>query len=44
MKIGKLYYDPTFDDPIGQNSTKEFNEYKYFGLPKDLLYANRFDY
>ncbi|MDQ7009633.1 MAG: transglutaminase domain-containing protein [Candidatus Gracilibacteria bacterium] len=44
LKIGKLYYDPTFDDPIGQNSTKEFNEYKYFGLPKDLLYANRFDY
>ncbi|MFK7779800.1 MAG: transglutaminase domain-containing protein [Candidatus Gracilibacteria bacterium] len=44
LKIGSLYYDPTFDDPTGATKTKTFNEYKYFGLPKDLFYTNRYDY
>jgi len=44
LKIWNLYYDPTFDDPIWQVKTKEFNEYKYFWLPKDLFYTNRFDF
>lgn len=44
LKIWKLYYDPTFDDPIGQAQTREYEDYLYFWLPKDLLYANRFDY
>ncbi|MDD2871303.1 MAG: hypothetical protein PHS49_04900 [Candidatus Gracilibacteria bacterium] len=44
LKIGGLYYDPTFDDPIGNTSPKKYEEYKYFGLPKDLFYTNRFDY
>ena len=44
LRIWDKYYDPTFDDPIGQTKTKKFSEYKYFWLPKDLLYANRFDY
>ncbi|MCD5380906.1 hypothetical protein LR004_03165, partial [Candidatus Gracilibacteria bacterium] len=44
MRIGDKYYDPTFDDPIGNTKTKTLAEYKYFGLPRDLLYANRFDY
>jgi len=44
LKIWDLYYDPTFDDPIWASKTKSFLDYKYFWLPKDLLYANRFDY
>lgn len=44
LKIWDLYYDPTFDDPTWINTTKTFSEYKYFWLPKDLLYVNRFDY
>ena len=44
LKIWDLYYDPTFDDPVWGIKTKKFSEYKYFWLPKDLLYANRFDY
>ena len=44
VKIWDKYYDPTFDDPIGQTHTKSFKEYKYFWLPKDLFYTNRFDY
>ena len=44
LKIWDLYYDPTFDDPVWGIKTKNFSEYKYFWLPKDLLYANRFDY
>ena len=44
VKIGGLYYDPTFDDPIGQKWTKNFENYKYFWLPKDLFYTNRFDF
>jgi len=44
LKIWDLYYDPTFDDPIGQTETRQFEKYKYFWLPRDLLYANRFNY
>ncbi|MFK7779799.1 MAG: hypothetical protein QM490_01515 [Candidatus Gracilibacteria bacterium] len=44
VRIGKLYFDLTFDDPIGALKDKTFSEYKYFGLPIDLFYADRFDY
>ncbi len=44
LKIGEKYYDPTFDDPIGNKKTKSFWEYKFFWLPRDLLYANRFNF
>jgi hypothetical protein len=44
FKIWNIYYDPTFDDPLWNNKAKKFSEYKYFWLPKDLFYANRFDY
>lgn len=44
LKIWGLYYDPTFDDPIWNTSPKKYEEYKYFWLPKDLFYTNRFDY
>ena len=44
LKVWDKYYDPTFDDPIWSTETKRFDEYKYYALPKDLLYANRFDY
>lgn len=44
LRIWEKYYDPTFDDPIWATITKKFNEYKYFALPKDLFYTNRFDY
>ncbi|MFA5916680.1 MAG: transglutaminase-like domain-containing protein [Candidatus Gracilibacteria bacterium] len=43
VKIGGYYYDPTFDDPIGNNKTKEFNEYVYYKLPEDLFYTNRYN-
>ncbi len=44
LKIWDLYYDPTFDDPIGATTTKSADEYKYFWLPKDVFYANRYDF
>lgn len=44
MRIGNRYYDPTFDDPVGALEDKTAAEYKYYNLPKDLLYTNRFDY
>jgi hypothetical protein len=44
LRIWDLYYDPTFDDPVGAQTTKTPSQYKYFGLPKDILYANRFEY
>ena len=44
IKIWDYYYDPTFDDPIWSQLTKSFSEYKYYKLPKDLFYANRFLY
>ncbi|QFR39200.1 hypothetical protein A9Q91_03110 [Candidatus Gracilibacteria bacterium 28_42_T64] len=44
VRVGDTYYDPTFDDPVGGLETREKDEYKYFNLPKDLLYTNRFNY
>lgn len=44
LKIWDLYYDPTFDDPIWAQNTKSPDEYKYFWLPKDIFYANRYEY
>ena len=43
VKIWDQYFDPTFDDPVGTNKDKELTEYKYYNLPRDLLYTNRFD-
>lgn len=44
LKIWELYYDPTFDDPIWAQNTKQPDQYKYFWLPKDIFYANRYEY
>jgi len=44
LKIWDLYYDPTFDDPVWAQNTKQPWDYKYFGLPKDIFYANRYEY
>ena len=44
IQIWSNYYDPTFDDPIWNINTKTESEYKYFWLPKDLFYTNRFNY
>ena len=44
LRIWNEYYDLTFDDPIWNINTKTYDEYKYFKLPKDLFYTNRFDY
>lgn len=43
-RIGDDYYDPTFDDPIWQSETKEINKYKFYKLPYDLFYTNRYIY
>ena len=44
VRIGDKYYDPTFDDPIGATNTKKPEEYLYYWLPRDIFYANRYDY
>lgn len=44
FKIWDLYFDATFDDPTSAKATKTFSQYKYFGLPKDLFYADRYEY
>lgn len=44
IEINNNYYDPTFDDPIWQSWTRKYSEYKYFWLPYDLFYANRFTF
>ncbi len=44
VRIGNKYYDPTFDDPLWTNNDKEFDDYFYFWLPKDLFYTNRYEY
>ena len=44
VSIWNNYYDPTFDDPIWIDKTKSFDEYKYYNLPRDLFYTNRYDY
>jgi len=43
LRIWNKYYDPTFDDPSWAEDDKKFEEYKYFWLPKDLFYTNRYD-
>lgn len=43
IKIDDYYYDITFDDPVWTEKTKNFTEYDYFKLPKDLFYTNRYD-
>ena len=43
VKIGDRYYDPTFDDPLGLTNTLPYEKYKFFWLPKDLFYTNRYD-
>jgi hypothetical protein len=43
LKIWDYYYDPTFDDPIWNTKAKEFDEYVYYKLPKDLFYTNRYN-
>lgn len=43
LKIGDSYYDPTFDDPVWALSDKEEWEYKYYNLPRELFYTNRYD-
>jgi len=30
VRIGDTYYDPTFDDPLGNMQVKQRDEYKYF--------------
>jgi len=44
IRIGDKYYDPTFDDPVWAVDTKTPSEYTYYWLPKDIFYANRFEY
>ena len=44
ISIWNFYFDPTFDDPIGQTKTKKFKEYKYYNLPYDLFYTNRYTF
>jgi hypothetical protein len=44
LKIWDFYYDPTFDDPIGNTSPKKYDQYVYFKLPWDLFYTNRYDF
>ncbi len=44
IKIWNKYYDPTFDDPVGNKEALSFDMYNYFSLPKDLFYTNRFLY
>lgn len=44
IKIWDKYFDPTFDDPIWNIKTKTYKDYKYFWLPKDLFYSNRYEY
>lgn len=43
VKIDSFYYDPTFDDPIWPKETRPFENYKYFQLPEDLMYTNRYN-
>lgn len=44
IKIWDYYYDPTFDDPVWAKKTLEYNQYKYFHLPEDIFYTNRYLY
>ncbi len=44
IRIWDRYYDVTFDDPIWLLETRKKSNYKYFALPKDLFYTNRYTY
>lgn len=44
VRIWEIYFDPTFDDPIGTTQTRVFDDYIYYWLPKDIFYANRYTY
>lgn len=44
VKIWESYYDPTFDDPIWNIWAKKYSEYKYFWLPEDIFYINKYEY
>jgi len=44
VQIGYRFYDPTFDDPVWALKTKSYSDYKYFALPKDLFYTNRYNF
>ncbi len=44
VRIWDEYYDPTFDDPVWASETKKFVDYKYYKLPKDIFYTNRYNY
>jgi hypothetical protein len=43
VRVWNKYYDPTFDDPVWAKKDRSFKEYKYFNLPKDLFYTNRYN-
>lgn len=43
VKIGDYYYDPTFDDPVWNTEALHADKYKYYKLPKDIFYTNRFN-
>ncbi len=43
VRIWQDYYDPTFDDPIWKLDWTVY-DYNYYKIPKDLIYANRFDW
>jgi hypothetical protein len=43
VSVWDKYYDPTFDDPVWALQDKGYTEYKYFDLPRDLFYTNRYD-
>ena len=44
VRVWDKYYDPTFDDPLWATADKEFDDYFYYWLPKDLFYTNRYEY
>lgn len=44
VKIWDYYYDPTFDDPIGNTKTREEEDWLYYKLPEELIYAARINW
>ncbi len=42
VRVGNWYYDPTFDDPIG-NKDADKVDFLFYKLPRELIYINRFD-
>lgn len=43
IRIWDQYFDPTFDDPIGWEKISGWVPQKYFNLPKDIFYTNRYN-